>query len=99
MKEALVDGKGIADFFVRLGEIIKDPITFLKELKESFMDLFNGGAIPGAEGVSNVIERLGERMGMLQTLAEKVGDAWNYLSDRFEGVRKVLGAMVVPNLT
>ncbi len=47
-------------------------------------------SFPGAEGLQQILGRLGDRFGMLAGLAKRVGDAWGYLSDRFEGIRNVL---------
>jgi tape measure domain-containing protein len=81
VKEALVDGGGIKRFFENLSDVIKDPIRAIGRFKDAIGNLFSGGEIPGSGVASSILERLGERFGMLATAASKVKDVFRGIGD------------------
>ncbi len=90
LKFALVDGGGIAKFFDKIKDAIKNPMEILQKFKDLLGNLFSGGKIPGAEGVTNIFDRLTARFDNLKKFAQKVADAFHWLGDRLQGVKKFL---------
>jgi len=87
MKEVLVDGGKIHDFFQKLGEVIVIPITFIQELISKIKDFFSIGA--GNEVISGTVDRIGARFEGLSSAADKVSGAWQTLMDRLQPVFNV----------
>lgn len=81
LNEALVAGGKIRDFFIRLGDILVAPITLLIELKDRIVEFFSVGI--KSDAVTENVERVGSRI-------EHLSNVWDRLTERLQGVFKVL---------
>ena len=89
LREALVEGGGIADFFGRIGEYAATAVGFIKDFGSNIAGFFSG--FSGSDAVANGVERVGERLGILGTIAAGAGAAWDWLVEQFGKVKEALG--------
>lgn len=95
LKTALVDDGGIADFFDKIRDAIKDPLGALEDLKDALLGFFDGltgGGTSDALGVvGDGLDRLQDRFEGLKGLIERLTDIWDGFKDAVQPVVDVLG--------
>ncbi len=92
LNKALVAGGGIREFFDNLYAAIRNPIMYIKYLRDNLIEFFNTfpGFSTNAAGVEQVLGRIENRFGSLSGVSDRFRDAWGRLSSVFEGVGKIL---------
>lgn len=88
LDEFLVKGNGLAKVFGPISRAIQTPIVYLVAFKNALLNIFEG--VPHFKGLEVGLGRVGQRVDELGGAAKRIGDAWNWLGSRLEGVRKVL---------
>jgi len=86
-KTLVVDG-GIKDFFDTLIEGIRKPAEFIDKLVEGIgglMDALRGG------GETDALDGVNDRLGRVGEMVKSIGDAWDWLVEKTEGVRQAIG--------
>ncbi|MET0787176.1 MAG: tape measure protein, partial [Paenisporosarcina sp.] len=75
---------------LNIRDIVGDPIGFLVQLKDNFLNLFKGVDLGMPEEIGNVFGRLEQRFETLQKVFDKVKDIWKPFKDGFVKVIEVL---------
>lgn len=95
--ETLIAGHELEKFFNRMSYFIKNPKeglealkNLLGDLKDKFVNAFNGGEIPGAGVINGILDRLQTRLDTLKEYGLDIGGAWDSLQDFFSGITDVL---------
>jgi tape measure domain-containing protein len=92
MDQLLVKEGGIHKFFENLGNVIKQPIVFINELRDKIIalwDAFTGKGGAGPEIAAQGFERVDSRIQQLKDTADKVSQAWDTLKERLSGIKGV----------
>lgn len=92
MDQLLVKEGGIHNFFVNLGNIIKQPIIFIQELRDKIVELwdaFTGKGGAGPDIAAQGFERVDSRIQQLKDTADKVSQAWDNLKEKLSGIKGV----------
>jgi tape measure domain-containing protein len=82
MKEVLVDGGKIHDFFAKLGEIISKPVAAISELTRKIIGFFTQS--PDEGGIAAPFVAVGKHI-------QSLGDFWDAFYEKFQSVFNVLG--------
>lgn len=95
LHEILVTNGGIAEFFDKLSDAIKNPGKYIDQLKDKLVDFFDkfpwfSGV---SDGVQDAIGRVGDRLSWIRDIVDNVSKAWDWLTDRLEGVRNALSTV------
>lgn len=88
LNNVLVSEGGIHKFFIFLGEVIKEPIVFIKDLKEAIIDFFKG--FSASRQVEEGLARIESRFESLKGISDKVTSSFQSLSGVFEKFRDIL---------
>lgn len=89
LQKVLVQGGGIHDFFVKLGDVIRKPIQYIRELADKIHDFFST-SVDGIGGSNRITSRIDS----IRQTAKDVGDFWDRFVQRTEGIRKALKAVL-----
>jgi tape measure domain-containing protein len=92
MDQLLVKEGGIHKFFENLGNVIKQPIVFINELRDKIIALweaFTGKGGAGPDIAAQGFERVDSRIQQLKDTADKVGQAWDTLKERLSSIKGV----------
>jgi tape measure domain-containing protein len=103
LNAALVAGGGIHDFFQRLRDVIKDPLPFLQELRDKFVDFFENHDFGSLQGIIDMLKSFGDAIAGLfgaagepaaagiESLADRLGERFGMLVTIFQKVRDAIG--------
>lgn len=96
LKETLIEGGKLKEFFARLTEILKDPLPYLQQLKDKLLDLVNGFVgfkldFTSLEGLTKIFDRVKEAVAGLfdnvdSPALDGMVDVTGRLRDRFSGL-------------
>lgn len=81
---------GLTRFFDKISDAIQNPIKYIERFQKKLRGMLEGDVIPGAEGVQNILGRIGDRLSTFQELVQKVADAWDWLGEKLRGIVDVL---------
>jgi len=84
LKEKLVDGKGITNFFDTLSLSLSKPIEFVKRLVSAFVDFFKIVGKTSTDAVSNGVSAIGDRLSGLSPIVERLTHLWDLLKSGFQ---------------
>lgn len=84
----LVKGGALHDFFLRLREVIKGPIEFLKALGTAVVDMFQ--SFSSSDAADTALGRINSRVDETERGVERIKAIWQDFTDRFSGIFKVL---------
>lgn len=107
LKELLVDGGGIADFFDAIAVAVANfitaakrsaPVRLLSEairnLSQWIGSLFSSNPLGKLDEMDIKFGRLGERLNIFQRIGNKLGEAWDFLTGKLEKHNKGLAQVV-----
>ena len=93
--EALKKGTGLTTFFSNLSTILQVPINILKAIAGYIGDLFGGFNQASADGMTDSFGRISDRLSPLQTLIEKVSQAFASLPGIFGRIADAFKPVII----
>jgi phage-related protein len=89
--EALKKGGGLTRFFDGLGSVLTVPIDILKAMGSAIAALFAGFRQSDANGVSDTIGTLGDRLSSLSIVGGKIGAIFDKIGQALKPLGKAIG--------
>lgn len=89
LKEVLVDGGKIHDFFVKLAEVVVWPINALKTLEQHIVAFFSSAGA-GGEAVSGAFQRMDDRIKSLSGNMDWLSKAWEHFASAMQPIVNAL---------
>lgn len=91
LQQALVEGGGLERFFDRVTRFILKPLGYIQDFTDAVVRFFQ--ALKGGEGSEQVLENTVGRFDHIKSAIKSIGDAWDWLAEKTEGVRQALGQL------
>lgn len=88
LREALVEGGGIAEFFERLGNAVKGPIRVLRDAASAVGEFFS--SFINSDEVATVAESAGSRFQEMGERVASVGSAFEWVADKIKSLANAL---------
>jgi tape measure domain-containing protein len=90
LNKVLVEGGGIHDFFVMLGNIAQNAIEWILKVKDAIVDLFSPDTSAVSGAVGDGIDRVGDSAEHLTGITGVLSSVWDRLQTRFQQVVGIL---------
>ena len=84
LDEAIKKGGALQTFFKNLGKILSVPIMLVQELDKFLAGLFNGFNQSDANGVSQSLGNIGDRLGEIELFGKKIGQSFSNLKKEMQ---------------
>lgn len=86
LKYGLVEGGKIGEFFDKLIGWVKNPITFIDDLKSKIASMFSDVSAPGLDGAMGVWDRFKERFSGLASVVDGLVNIFGRLWEKITGI-------------
>jgi len=86
LRESLVNGNGISDFFDRIGSGIRVAAELVRGFASSVKDIFSGIDLASGEVLAVILDRIRNRLEMLGKFSSGAIDLFGWISDKFSTV-------------
>jgi tape measure domain-containing protein len=91
LREFLVQGGGIKDFFNELRDAIKSPIPFIQKIADAIGKFFSGFDKDTPKQIGDSVGRIGDRFESLSGIFDRLKDLWKPLETVFSKTIEILG--------
>lgn len=88
LRDAVVQGDGLKNFFEGLGNILEKPILLIRKIGGALANLWDG--LGNTDEVSDSFGRVTERLNPLSRILEKAGGAWAAMGRAIQKVQDVI---------
>lgn len=95
LREALVEGEGIKNFFAEVGKVARTVSGFIREVAGALSELFSReGAASGEKKIVGQTEIVGKSIAGLQKVMSAFDSVTEWLSRRFEDIKRAAGVVI-----